>query len=230
MIYIQTPNPHRPAVLRTHQPAIMSDLDLYTHHPLQLDPQSKAISLPGASSDIAAELEQLNQLHAGLVALETPGNVPPPPLPVNPKRGTQIAKLKESANQSYAKGAYPDSIRLYTLAIEMAFGRPLWEPASLVRDDLSVLYSNRSQSYIAQQMWPEGLVDAKLSVACSPVKNSKSWYRGGRCLNEMARYEEAKDWLEKGIEIEAATSDNTKDLKKLLDDALAGLAKTGSSA
>ncbi|KAI5306000.1 Bifunctional purine biosynthetic protein ade1 [Ascosphaera pollenicola] len=208
----------------------MSDLDLYTHHPLQLDPQSKAISLPGASSDVAAELEQLNRLHAGFVALETPGKVPPPPMPVNPKRSAQITKLKESANQSFAKGTYIDSVRLYTLAIDMALSRPLWEPASLVREELAVLYSNRSQSYIAQQMWPEGLIDAKLSVACSPVKNAKSWYRGGKSLNEMARYDEAKEWLEKAIEIEAATSETTKDLEKLLADAVAGLARTGSSA
>ncbi|KAI5283914.1 hypothetical protein KEM54_001736 [Ascosphaera aggregata] len=208
----------------------MSDIDLYTHYPLVLDPQSKAILLPGASPEVAAELQQMNQIHAGLIALETPGNVPPPPAATNPKRSAQITKLKESANQSFSKGTYIDSVRLYTLAIDMALGRPLWEPASLVRDELSVLYSNRSQSYIAQRMWPEGLVDAKLSVACSPVKNAKSWYRGGKCLNEMGRWEEAKEWLEKGIEIESATSENTKDLKKLLDDAVAGLAKSSQSS
>ncbi|KAI5295269.1 hypothetical protein KEM52_001859 [Ascosphaera acerosa] len=208
----------------------MSDIDVYTHHSLVLDPQSKAISLPGASQEITAELEQLNKLHTSLLSLETPGNVPPPPLPVNPKRSNQITKLKESANQSLTKGAHTDAARLYTLAIDMALGRPLWEPANLVREELAVLYSNRAQAYVAQRMWPEGLVDAQTSISCSPVKNTKAWYRGGKCLVEMTRWEEAKEWLEKAIEVETATSDGSKELQKLLDEAIAGLERSTRSS
>ncbi|KAI5298248.1 hypothetical protein KEM55_003625, partial [Ascosphaera atra] len=141
-----------------------------------------------------------------------------------------ITKLKDSANQSLSKGTYIDAVRLYTLAIDMAIGRPPWEPAALVREELSLLYSNRAQGYIAQQMWPEGMVDSKLSVSCSPLKNSKAWYRGGKCMVEMGRFAEAKDWLEKGIEVESVTTDNTKELKNLLEDAIKGLERTSGAA
>ncbi|OJJ48215.1 hypothetical protein ASPZODRAFT_1539819 [Penicilliopsis zonata CBS 506.65] len=172
-----------------------TEADLFNQYPLHLDPATKAISLASSAGYTAVQIENvnkeltaLNQLHRSLLALDPP-NTPPPPLPVNPKRSAQISKLRDTANAAYRKGTHVEAVKLYTYAIDMALGRPGWEPVGLARDELSALYANRAQAYMAQQAWPEGLIDARASVDCKPVGNVKAWFRAGKCLAEMSRGE-----------------------------------------
>lgn len=198
-------------------------VDIYHQHPLHLDPTSKAISLPQEYSstpqatEINTELQALNQLHRSLLSLDPP-NIPPPPLPINPKRSAQITKLRDSANTAYRKANYTEAVRLYSYAIDMALGRPGWEPATLARDELSGLYANRAQAQMAQQKWPEGLVDAKSSVDCKGVGNVKAWWRGGKCLAEMGRWEEARKIVDRGLEVEGRSGEGGKELLGLLEE------------
>ncbi|KAI1978563.1 hypothetical protein LOZ54_006286 [Ophidiomyces ophidiicola] len=176
--------------------------DSFFLHPLQLDPTSKAISAPTTSqgSSLAAELDSLNTLHCALLNLDSP-NVPPPPRPVNPKRSAQVSKLRDSANTAYRKSTIPEAIRLYTYAIDMALGRPPWEPLGLVREELAPL------------------------IECNDETNTKAWWRGGKCLVEMGRWEEAVEWLQRGLETEGIETDGGRELKTLMDDAQKGLAR-----
>lgn len=206
-------------------------IETFNQYPLHMDPQSKAISCPGQSASVASELESLNTLHRALLTLDDPTiphkNIPPPPLPVHPKRSAQVAKMRETANASFKRGNYADSVRLYGLAIDMALGRPAWEPASLVRDEVALLYSNRAQAYMAQQLWAEAWVDVQTSVELSPMDNSKAWWRGGKCLTEMMRWEEAMVWVRKGLETENG-GESSKDLISLLGDIEEGLKRSNS--
>ncbi|EAU30434.1 conserved hypothetical protein [Aspergillus terreus NIH2624] len=210
-----------------------SSVDLFNQYPLLLDPTSKAISLDPSSSSlsstqtaaISAELQELNQLHRALISLDPP-NIPPPPLPINPKRSAQITKLRESANTAFRKNNYAEAVRLYTYAIDMAFGRPGWEPVTLTRDELAGLYSNRAQAYMAQQAWPEGMLDAKCAVESKPLGNVKAWWRAGKCLAEMGRWDEAQKLLEKGLEVEGKASDGAKELTTLLDEVHEGIKRS----
>ncbi|KAI9677386.1 MAG: hypothetical protein M1817_006338 [Caeruleum heppii] len=179
--------------------------ETFTQLPLQLDPASKSISSTVADENLADELRALNNLHRSLLSLETP--VPPPPVPVNPRRSAQITKLRESGNTSFRKGAYADALRMYTYGIEMALGRPAWEPAGLVRDELSGLYANRAQTHMAMQNWAEGMIDAETSVEMKRVGNAKGWWRKGRCLVEMGRLDEARVWVGRGLEFEGSEAD-----------------------
>ncbi|KAI9862950.1 MAG: hypothetical protein M1813_004123 [Trichoglossum hirsutum] len=176
--------------------------DTFVQLPLGIDPTSKAVSAPDSaeSKPLTTELTALNTLHRSLLNLDTP--IPPPPLPVNPKRSAQIQKLRESGNASFRKGNYPDAIRMYTFGIEMAVGRPGWEPSGLVRDEVSALYANRAQAHMAMQNWPQAMIDAESSVEMKRVGNTKGWWRKGRCLVEMGRLEEAKDWIDKALDVE----------------------------
>lgn len=180
--------------------------DTYTQLPLQLDPTSKAISTTDTSDvQLSRELTALNQLHRSLLALDTP--VPPPPVPVSAKRSAQITKLRESGNASFRKGAFAEAVRMYTFGLEMALGRPPWEPAGLVRDEVAGLYANRAQAHMAMQAWAEGAVDAEASVEMKRVGNAKAWWRRGRCLLEMGRWDEARDWVGKALEYEGNEPD-----------------------
>jgi translocation protein SEC72 len=187
----------------------MESPDTFTLLPLQMDPQTKAISssTPNPSQALQTELATLNALHRSLLTVDTPTGTPPPPLPINPKRSAQITKLRESGNTDFRKGNHASAIRLYSLAIEMALGRPGWEPSGLVREEVAGLYANRAQANMAIQEWAQGAVDAEASVEMRKVGNAKGWWRRGKCLVEMGRLEEAQAWVGQALEFEANESD-----------------------
>ncbi|KAF2012524.1 hypothetical protein BU24DRAFT_425168 [Aaosphaeria arxii CBS 175.79] len=186
----------------------LESLDTFTQLPLQMDPATKALSASGTSSNaLATELATLNALHRSLLTVETPTGTPPPPVPVNPKRSAQIGKLRESGNAEFRKGNHAQAVRMYSLAVEMALGRPGWEPSGLVREEVSGLLSNRAQANMAQQNWAEGAVDAEASVEMKKVGNAKAWWRRGKCLLEMGRLDEADAWVKQALEFEATEQD-----------------------
>ncbi|MCJ1435787.1 hypothetical protein MMC27_005162 [Xylographa pallens] len=209
--------------------------DTFTLLPLHLDPTSKAISCPSLnSSPIATELALLNATHRSLLTLDTPHSVPPPPLPLNPKRSAAIQKMREQGNASLArKGGTAsaanaqahtqEAIKLYSYALEMALTRLPWEPASIVRDEVAILMSNRAQAHMGLQSWPEGAADAETSVELKPAPgNGKAWWRRGKCLAEMGRWEEAAEWIARGIE---TGGDESAELKALGVEVQSQLAK-----
>ena len=117
--------------------------ETFTLLPLHIDPQTKAITSPSMpSGSLKTELEALNATHRSLISLDSEHNVPPPPLPLNPKRSAAIQKMREQGNAALAKrnsGAAPpqeaikESIKLYSYAVDMALGRPGWEPVQIVK-------------------------------------------------------------------------------------------------
>ena len=184
----------------------------FTLLPLHLDPTTKTLSSPSADSTLSSELLGLNALHRLLVPLSS--QTPPAPLPVNPKRSAQIQKMREQGNASLRKGNPPaihEAIKLYTYGVEMALGRPSWEPSGLMKEEASLLYANRAQAYMGVQMWPEGAADAGASVELKRTGNGKAWWRRGRCLVEMGRWEDARAWVDEGGEVEG----NEGELKEL---------------
>ena len=206
----------------------MEGPDTFTQLPINIDPSTKAVSSTTTSSALSAELAALNSLHRSFIKeLENPAGVPPPPVPVNPKRSAQITKLKETGNASFKKGAYADAVRMYGLAIDMASGRPVWEPAGLVREELSMLYGNRAQAYMAQQLWTEASLDAFCSTELKKVANVKNWWRRVTCLKEMQRFEEALEVVVEAVEFESAGPDKkgVEELAGLLREVEASLEK-----
>ncbi|KGQ02846.1 Translocation protein sec72 [Beauveria bassiana D1-5] len=193
----------------------MSDLEHFDLLPITLSSDSKDVLTGRNSRALNAELTQLNELHRALLALETPGNVPPPPIPVNPKRTAQVTKLRDNGNNEYRKGKYDEAIKMYTLGLQMALQRPMWEPSALVREEVSGLLANRAQAHMALLNWPEGAVDGLASVEARRVGNAKAWWRRGRCLYEMARLQEAREWVKEGLEVEGEEADLVSLLKDI---------------
>ena len=183
------------------------DLDTFQQLPLSIDGSTKAVTSAQTDSKLATELQALNTLHRSLITSDAPNAIPPPPVPVNPKRSAQVQKMREAGNTSYRKGQYAEAIRLYSLGIEMATTRPLWEPSGLVREELCQLYANRAQAYMGGSNWPEGAVDAQCSVEMKKVGNAKAWWRRGKCLLEMGRSNEAKEWVAEALEFEGQEQD-----------------------
>lgn len=189
--------------------------ETFTLLPIQMDPTSKALSSPTSTLD--SDLTALNTLHRAILSL--PNQIPPPPTNVNPKRSAQIQKMRDQGNTSLrtsksspSPAQAQEAIKLYTYGIEMALGRPSWEPSAIVKEEAGVLFANRAQAYMAAQMWPEGASDAETSVELKGLGNGKAWWRRGRCLCEMGRWEEAREWVRSGLEVEG----NEQDLLGLL--------------
>lgn len=185
----------------------MSELDTFTFYPLRIDPQTKALSSNEPTRALDTELTALNQLHRALLGIEGGAPVPPPPIPVNPKRTANVNKLRDSGNAEFRKGRYADAIKFYTLGLQMALTRPVWEPPQLVHEEVATLYANRAQAHMATQGWAEGAVDAEASVEAKKTGNAKAWWRRGKCLLEMGRLEEAQEWVRRGLEMEGEEHD-----------------------
>lgn len=183
----------------------MAEIDTFTQLPLAIDAANKALSSP--DDLLGVLLGDINAYHKQILSLDSPGQVPAAPMPVNPKRSVQIGKLKDSGNASYKKGQHAEAVKMYDLAIRMAADRPPWEASGLVREELSALHNNRAQALMAQQMWPEASVDAEISVELKRVANVKGWWRRGQCLKEMGRLPEALEWVRSGLEFERAGPD-----------------------
>ncbi|KAF2756211.1 tetratricopeptide repeat domain-containing protein [Pseudovirgaria hyperparasitica] len=175
-------------------------MDTFTQLPIHMDPQTKAITTTHPTPALTTELTTLNALHKTLLSLDGPNTVPPPPVPVNPKRTAQINKLHESGNAAFKKESFADAIKLYGLAINMALQRPLWEPNGLVKEEVAGLYANRAQAHMQLRDWVAGAADAQCSVEMKRAGNGKAWWRRGRCLLEMGRVEEARVWTQQALE------------------------------
>jgi len=95
----------------------------------------------------------------------------------------------------------------------MALTRPPWEPAAIVRDEVAGLLGMRGQAYLKVGMWPEAGADAEGSVELRSGGNGVAWWVRGVALKEMSRWDEAGEWLGRGIE---AGGDDGGRLKTLL--------------
>ena len=190
----------------------MSDLTHFDMLPLQIDGATHAV-LPSTgkpSRTLSAELDALNALHRSILDTPegiTPHGVPLPPVPVKPARTANINKLREQANAEFRKNHHVEAEKLYTLALKLALERPLWEPSGLVREETAALLANRAQAYVSMGKWPEGAVDAEASIEMKRQGNSKAWWRRAKCLMEMGRVDEAREWVGKAIDIEGEEAD-----------------------
>ena len=109
-----------------------------------------------------------------------------------------------------------EAIKLYTFAITIALTRPPFEASQLLKEESSLLYANRAQAYMVASQWAEGAADAACSVELKRQGNGKAWWRRGRCLVEMGRWEDAGRWVAEGRgELENENAEGAKELKEL---------------
>jgi translocation protein SEC72 len=84
-----------------------------------------------------------------------------------------------------------------------------------VREEAHALYSNRAQAHLHLGHWPEAAADAEASVEAKRQGNAKAWFRRGRCLVEMGRLAEAREWVARGLEFEGEEKELSELLKEV---------------
>lgn len=69
---------------------------------------------------------------------------------------------------------------------------------------------------MAASQWPEAAADAACSVELKRQGNGKAWWRRGRCLVEMGRWEDASRWVAEGRgEMESESAEGARELREL---------------
>ncbi|EWC47791.1 hypothetical protein DRE_02991 [Drechslerella stenobrocha 248] len=207
-------------------------MDSFTLLPLTIEEASKAlVERPSTTPTphLAAALAELTTLHRSLLQFDNA--IPPPPGLINPKRSAQVNKLRESGNAAFRKQTFGEAAKLYGYALEMCLSRPHWEQSALVREEASMIYSNRAQANIALRNWAEGMCDAEMSCGLKPKDNVKAWYRRAVCLKEMGKLEDAREVLEMGSEWEAENMGKTDGgLRSLLKEVLEAIEEKEKAA
>ncbi|GAN07327.1 tetratricopeptide repeat domain containing protein [Mucor ambiguus] len=137
----------------------------------------------------------------------------PPPNAPNPTRNAQVTRLKEEGNKYFKQNNYTESIRFYTMAVDLSWSRPLWEPLAFqyVREELAPVLSNRSAAHLSLQNYVDAYVDAEM-VTRLKREWSKGWFRKGKALVGLGRVEEAAEAFQTGLRFDH----ESEELKKAL--------------
>jgi len=118
--------------------------DTFIAVPLQIDEKTKNVVCAHHSlincDKCNLDFTALNIIHKHFQQLPNDQTIPPPPTKPPPlSRGQQIAKLKDSGNNSYRVDKYEDADKYYSLAVDMSLGRPPWDPAAVVREEVVIV-------------------------------------------------------------------------------------------
>jgi translocation protein SEC72 len=197
-------------------------MDSFLALPLQIDEKTKAVvcshhSLPTCDK-CKLDFQALNQLYNNFNRLDQ--RCPPPPSKQPPLvRSAQITKLRDSANASVKMHKLEEAVKFYSLAIDMALARPVWESANLCRDETVILLFNRSTVKFMLKEYAESLADAE-----AVVEMKRPWAKGhlrkGKALQAMGQLEEAKKAIELGLMYDPNDNDCNlalKDIKKAIE-------------
>ncbi|KAN0062544.1 hypothetical protein ACQY0O_005076 [Thecaphora frezii] len=165
------------------------------------------------------DLTILNALIRSVRGLPPNVPFPPPPNIVPPQRSMAINQAKEQGNAAFRKQNWAEAVRMYTLAVDVAASRPLWEPNQVARDELSLCLANRSAAFYGCGDYIGALCDAE-----AVVKLKKPWskghYRKGKALAALNRFPEARDAFELGLQFDP----DNGDLKQAINDLPTGIA------
>ncbi|KAJ3109943.1 Hsp90 cochaperone, partial [Physocladia obscura] len=116
-------------------------------------------------------------------------------------------ELKAAGNKAFSAGNHPVAIKYFSDAIAK-------DPKN------HVLYSNRSASYTSIKDYSKALTDAEECIKINPGW-AKGYSRKGAALHGLAKYQEAIDAYNKGLEIEpnnTATKKSLEEAKALIRD------------
>lgn len=164
-------------------------------------------------------IHQINALTNGFkqsgFALEIP---PPPPQSINPNRSKQIEISKKSGNDAFKAQNWPEALKLYSMALDMAASRPPWEPAAMANDEMSILLCNRSAAFLGAGLYAEAYADAH---ACIELKKPwmKGYFRKAKACIRLCRYNEAKEVIQSGLTYEPH-SEELRAVEKEVDELL----------
>lgn len=98
-------------------------------------------------------------------------------------------------------GIHKEAVARYNMAAAIAIQRPPWEANGLMREELSIVLSNRSASYLETRDFISALADAETVIQLRRNWN-KGHLRKAKALVGLGQFEEAADAVELGLSFE----------------------------
>lgn len=98
-------------------------------------------------------------------------------------------------------GKHKEALSRYTMAASYAVQRPPWEANQFMREELSMVISNRSAAFFEAGDFIGALVDAETVISLR--RNwSKGHFRKAKALLGLNKFDDAKDALRLGLQFE----------------------------
>ncbi|KDN53238.1 TPR-like protein [Tilletiaria anomala UBC 951] len=176
--------------------------------PLCIDPNTDILMSP------THDMTLLNALSRSLKALPPQIAFPPPPNVVLPQRSMAVNKAREDGNAAFKKKDMVEAIKMYTLAVDVAASRPLWESNQIAREELAAVLANRSAALAAVEDWIGALCDADAVINLKKPW-AKGYFRKGKALAGLGRFKEAKEAYEMGMQFDPDNPDFAAALAEL---------------
>lgn len=126
---------------------------------------------------------------------------PPPPTVVQQKLSQAVTNMKDEGNNLYKLNKTKEALSKYNMAASIAVQRPAWESATILREELSTVVSNRSAALLELGDYLGALVDAETVIS---VRRQwpKGHFRKAKALVALGHIEEAKDAISLGLQFE----------------------------
>ncbi|KAI5955213.1 hypothetical protein KGF54_001774 [Candida jiufengensis] len=144
------------------------------------------------------EIDQLNTLTSEII---NQGNdVPPLPTPENFNKGLSkmIKKLYESGVQSFKVNKFEDSVRNFTIGINMILRRPKIESFQGTIQELSMFLMSRCDAYLKTQQYLNAYNDVDLLINMS-MNQPDNFLRRGVANYFLGNYELARADYQRGL-------------------------------
>lgn len=151
--------------------------------------------------DFRSEVESWNYLSTALAGNK--GAFPPNASTIDPEINSQIDKIMQGVakelrlaqmkanNIPFSNVSKESLIKQMNQALELILSKPPWEPAQVKLQQTVGVLGLRCDAYIARGQWADAYADAEVLVMFSP-QDWKSYFRKGRCLKMIEKYDEAK--------------------------------------
>ncbi|CUM65110.1 uncharacterized protein PRCAT00002736001 [Priceomyces carsonii] len=179
---------------------------------LSYDPKSKKLEVPDEVDlkvpELKLEVNQLNTLTSELIKCGS--DVPPVPSMegFNKDLSRMIKKLYESGVQAFKAGKFEDSVKQFSIGLEMISRRNKFELFQGTLQELSLFLMSRADAYLKTQEYIKAFGDADMLIGmmiCTP----ENFLRRGVANYFLGNYELARADYQRGL----AFDDNNKRLE-----------------
>lgn len=187
---------------------------------VQYEPKTKKLVLPADAENtepqLKLEIDQLNILSSEVIG----SGADVPPLPgkdsFNQETSKFTRKLYEGGVQAFKMGKFEESVKQFTIGIEMISRRNKFEPFQFTLQELGLFLMSRSDAYLKTLQHLEAFNDADFLIGinmCTP----DNFLRRGVANYFMGNYEAARADYQRGLAFDRNNARLQAELEVCLD-------------
>ncbi|CAK9441085.1 uncharacterized protein LODBEIA_P49540 [Lodderomyces beijingensis] len=166
------------------------------------DPKTKKLSLPKESASsfpaLKLEIEQLNTLTQQYI--NQGSDVPPVPTPENFNKdmSKMIKKLYEGGVQAFKMGKFEESVRQFSIGLEMICRRPRFESFQGTIQEMSLFLMSRTDAYLKTKEYLKAYNDVDMLLNMQ-MNSPDNFLRRGVANFFLGNYELARADYQRGL-------------------------------